>query len=136
MSLVTAIKITQKQVGIFEEAHKLNVLDVSKQKTDSCTQLTHKQQAELLARYKSMLPKSESKFIFPAQLRLIYSLWKQLHIAGGVDINSKQACDTFCEKYLKGRTLLQSKDQWSSIIEVQKAWLTRCKKEGQANASK
>lgn len=128
-TMIAAIKITQKQAGIFTESHKLNVLDVSNQRTDSCAQLTLKEQQELLARYKKLAPLGGSTFQLPPQLKMIYSLWSQLHKAGAVNVDSKQACDTFCEKHLHGKTLIQSQSQWTSIIEVLKKWLARVNKE-------
>ena len=73
-----------------------------------------------------MNPKAGKKQL-PAQLKMIYSLWGQLSRAGAVNIDSKQACDSFCEKHLQGKKLSQSAHQWPHIIEVLKQWLTRHK---------
>lgn len=122
MSYVQAIKICQKQLGIDQDTHQLNVLEVSDQRVKSCTKLSPRQQRALLDKYKGMLPK---KIILPRQVKLIYSLWTQLAQVGAVDIDSKQACDSFCEKHLNGKKLIQCPSQWSSIIESLKQWKKR-----------
>ena len=88
----------------------------------------------LIECYQKMAPNNQGgKAGLPPQLKMIYSLWEQLHKENLVNTDSKQACDTFCEKYLEGKTLAQSARQWHSIIEVLKAWLKRADKKQAAD---
>ncbi|SFC04340.1 phage protein GemA/Gp16 family protein [Pseudoalteromonas denitrificans] len=131
--LIKRIKTLQNLANIDQDAHKQNVKDVSMGRTDSCARLDDPEMHILILRYQNMAPKKQGKQQLPPQLKMIYSLWGQLHTAGLVNTNSKQACDTFCEKYLKGKTLAQSAAQWHNIIEVLKAWLKRAEKHPQNN---
>lgn len=126
LNLVRYIKMAQKNALISQEAHRQNVMDVSGNRTNTCTNLGVKEQKILLERYKALAPKKP----LPKQLKYIYSLWAQLHKKGLVNVNSKVACDNFCARLLKGKTLSQSPEQWSKVIEVLKKWLTRDPKKG------
>jgi hypothetical protein len=89
--------------------------------------LTTKEQTALVKRYQAMAPKTQKRPL-PPQLKLIYSLWGQLARADGVKTDSKQACDTFCEKHLTGGKLADATTaQRSRLIEVLKEWLARVK---------
>ncbi|MEM5546973.1 phage protein GemA/Gp16 family protein [Pseudoalteromonas fuliginea] len=125
-NLIQQIKIAQKAAGIEQDTHQLNVAYISNKRTNTCTSLTKLEQQQLLARYRAMNPNAGKKQL-PAQLKMIYSLWGQLSRAGAVNIDSKQACDSFCEKHLQGKKLSQSAQQWTHIIEVLKQWLARHK---------
>ena len=125
-NLTQQIKIAQKVAGIDQDTHQLNVAYISNQRTNTCTGLTKLEQQQLLARYRAMNPNT-GKTQLPAQLKMIYSLWGQLSRAGAVNIDSKQACNLFCEKHLQGKKLSQSAQQWPHIIEVLKQWLARHK---------
>lgn len=125
-NLIQQIKIAQSVAGIDQDTHQLNVADISHDRSQTCVELTKSEQLKLLTRYRSMAPNG-SKTPLPAQLKLIYSLWGQLARAGAVQVDAKQACDTFCEKFLQGKKLSQSPKQWSAIVEVLKQWLARHK---------
>jgi hypothetical protein len=125
-NLIQQIKIAQKAAGIDQDTHQLNVSYICDGRVNTCTGLTKLEQQQLLARYRAMNPNA-GKTKLPAQLKMIYSLWGQLSRAGAVNIDSKQACDTFCEKHLQGKKLSQSAQQWPHIIEVLKQWLARHK---------
>lgn len=125
-NLIQQIKIAQKAAGIEQDIHQLNVAYICNQRTNTCAQLTKLEQQQLLARYRAMNPNAGKKQL-PAQLKMIYSLWGQLHRAGAVNIDSKGACDSFCEKHLQGKKLSQSAQQWPAVIEVLKQWLARHK---------
>lgn len=130
MSLIKAIKITQRQLHIDQATHEANVRHVSNGRAKSSTNLSPREQRELLGIYRGMQPKQAS-FTLPKQVQLIYSLWTQLHQVGAVRIDSKEACDEFCSKYLNGKTILQSPSQWSSIIESMKQWKARIVREAE-----
>jgi len=127
-NLIQQIKIAQKAAGIDQDTHQLNVSYIADGRTNTCTGLSKLEQQQLLARYRAMNPNAGKKQL-PAQLKMIYSLWGQLHRAGAVNVDSKQACDAFCEKHLQGKTLYKSAQQWPHIIEVLKQWLARQKAE-------
>jgi len=133
--LIKKIKTLQNIANIDQDAHKKNVKNMSMGRTDSCARLDDAEMHILILKYKKMASQNQgAQTQLPAQLKMIYSLWGQLHTAGLVNTDSKQACDTFCEKYLKGKTLAQSARQWHNIIEVLKAWLARADKKEVANA--
>ncbi|PAJ71720.1 hypothetical protein CJF42_25185 [Pseudoalteromonas sp. NBT06-2] len=133
--LIKQIKTLQNLANIDQDSHKQNVKNVSMGRTSSCARLDDAEMHILILKYKKMAPKNQgTQTQLPAQLKMIYSLWGQLHTAGLVNTDSKQACDSFCEKYLKGKTLAQSTRQWHNIIEVLKAWLKRADKKEAANA--
>lgn len=123
MRLVQQIKMAQKSASISQDDHIANVMDISNNRTTSCTVLTHNEQQELLHRYKGMAPQTKKQL--PKQLKLIYSLWAQLANKGLVNENSKQACDSFCEKHTNGQKLYNANKSWQSIIEILKGWLAR-----------
>ncbi|TVU86076.1 DUF1018 domain-containing protein [Pseudoalteromonas neustonica] len=125
-NLIKQIKIAQKAAGIEQDIHQLNVAYICNGRANTSTGLTKLEQQQLLARYRAMNPNAGKKQL-PAQLKMIYSLWGQLHRAGAVNIDSKGACDSFCEKHLQGKKLSQSAQQWPHIIEVLKQWLIRHK---------
>ena len=125
-NLIQQIKIAQKAAGIDQDTHQLNVAYISNQRTNTCTGLKKLEQQQLLARYRAMNPNAGKKQL-PSQLKLIYSLWGQLHKAGAVNVDSKSACESFCENHLQGKKLYQSAQQWPHIIEVLKQWLARHK---------
>ena len=125
-NLIQQIKIAQKAAGIDQHTHQLNVSYICDGRVNTSTGLTKLEQQQLLARYRAMNPNA-GKTQLPAQLKMIYSLWGQLSRAGAVNIDSKQACDAFCEKHLQGKKLSQSAQQWPHIIEVLKQWLARHK---------
>ncbi|MEC8325884.1 MAG: phage protein GemA/Gp16 family protein [Pseudomonadota bacterium] len=116
---IKLIKTLQRQKGVTQDAHIANVLYVSNNRKRSCTELSLREQKQLINIYRNM------KSVMPPQLKMIYSLWGQLHRAGLVNVDSKQACDTFCEKHLQGKKLAGAANQWGAIIEVLKAWLKR-----------
>ena len=116
---IKLIKTLQRQKGVSQDAHVANVLYVSNNKTRSCKDLNEREQKKLISIYRNM------KSVMPPQLKMIYSLWGQLHRAGLVNVDSKQACDAFCEKYLQGKKLTASSKQWGALIEMLKAWLKR-----------
>jgi len=133
--LIKKIKTLQTLANINQESHKQNVKNVSMGRTDSCARLDDAEMHILILKYKKMAPNNQgTQTQLPAQLKMIYSLWGQLHTAKLVNTDSKQACDSFCEKYLKGKTLAQSARQWHNIIEVLKAWLARENKKEVENA--
>lgn len=125
-NLIQQIKIAQKAAGIDQDTHQLNVAYISNQRTNTCTGLTKLEQQQLLARYRAMNPNAGKKQL-PPQLKMIYSLWGQLHRAGAVNVDSKSACESFCENHLQGKKLYQSAQQWPHIIEVLKQWLAHHK---------
>ncbi|WP_300542689.1 phage protein GemA/Gp16 family protein [uncultured Pseudoalteromonas sp.] len=125
-NLIQQIKIAQKAAGIDQDTHQLNVAYISNRRTNTCTGLTKLEQQQLLARYRAMNPNAGKKQL-PPQLKMIYSLWGQLHRAGAVNVDSKSACESFCENHLQGKKLYQSAQQWPHIIEVLKQWLARHK---------
>ncbi|AOT08234.1 phage protein GemA/Gp16 family protein [Pseudoalteromonas luteoviolacea] len=116
--MIKAIKAAQRAAGIDQVCHVKNVKQISGGLTNSCTGLTKNQQKALLRRYRVLAE-------MPKQLRLIYSLWGQLARAGKVKQDSKQACETFCEKYCNGQRLHEAESHWSAIIEILKQWLHR-----------
>jgi phage gp16-like protein len=119
--LVTQIKISQKQASICDDDHKANVLDVSNQRVNSCTGLTEPELKTLLARYKKMAP----KVILQPQLKFIFSLWSQIHKAGGIRSGSTTALKAFCKNHLNGQTLNSGEQYWPVIITVLKKFLAR-----------
>ncbi|OHU85501.1 MULTISPECIES: phage protein GemA/Gp16 family protein [Pseudoalteromonas] len=126
MNLIQQIKATQRHANISDDAHRQNVLEVSRYRVSTCTKLTIDEQKKLLSRYRGMnVNKPKAKAKLPEALRHIYRLWGLLARKGLVDVDSKQACETFCAKYTNGQSLYNAKKHWQRLIEILKNWLER-----------
>lgn len=129
MTLVQQIKAAQHYANISDDAHRQNVLEVSKFRVSTCTKLTTDERKLLLKRYRMLNPNTRKRKRMPSALRHIYRLWGLLAKAGLVKIDSKQACETFCKKHTGGVPLQDASDNWQQLIEILKGWLAR----GQGN---
>ncbi|NOU50242.1 DUF1018 domain-containing protein [Pseudoalteromonas sp. JBTF-M23] len=130
MNLIQQIKAAQSYANISDDAHRQNVLQVSQYRVSTCTKLTTQQQEQLLTRYRRMnTNKQKAKAKLPEALRHIYRLWGLLAKKGLVNVDSKQACETFCAKYTNGQSLYKAQKHWQRLIEILKNWLER----GQVN---
>lgn len=125
MNLIQQIKAAQKYAHICDDSHRKNVLQVSNYRVSTCTKLTVAEQNQLLRRYRSMNTQTLKQGPLPPELKHIYRLWGLLAKAGLVNVDSKQACDTFCQKHTDGLPLNTAKAHWSRLIEILKAWLNR-----------
>jgi hypothetical protein len=128
MRLIQQIKATQATLGMTDDAHRKNVLEVSKYRVSTCTKLTIEEQKTLLTRYRSFLNKPKKAKPLPEALRHIYRLWGRLASAGLVNEDSLKACHAFCERHTQGVALRKAADSWQHIIEILKGWLARGKR--------